>query len=239
MSTAILTIDDIASGNTPAIVDYLNTKGITAVMFAVGINVEKFYDGAIYALRNGMIVGNHSYSHPSFSKLTFDEAVKDIEKNEEVLDRLYRDAGVERVYRPFRFPYGDKGGAIAPELQRYLAEKGYHKLDDTKVPYDWWKDGGHNQFIDTFWTYDVEEYRIPFESGFTVEDVWKKMKNPNPANATALLGEKKHHIILLHAHDETEAMEPEYYKHFIDFMLDQGITFEKPCFFTPLANGER
>lgn len=232
MSTAILTIDDIASGNTPAMVDYLNSKGITAVMFAVGINVEKFYDEAIYALRKGMIVGNHSYSHPAFSKLTFDEAVRDMEKNEEVLDKLYRDAGVKRLYRPFRFPYGDKGGTIAPELQRYLAEKGYHKLDDTKVPYAWWKNGGHNRFIDTFWTYDVEEYRIPSEDGFTVEDVWKKMKNPSPANATALLGEDKHHIILLHAHDETESIEPEYYKHFIDFMLDQGITFEKPSFFT-------
>ena len=93
MSTAILTIDDIASGNTPAIVDYLNSKGITAVMFAVGVNVEKFYEEAIYALRNGMIVGNHSYSHPAFSKLTLEEAIADIERNEEVLNQLYRDAG--------------------------------------------------------------------------------------------------------------------------------------------------
>ena len=89
MSTAILTIDDIASGNTPAIVDYLNSKGITAVMFAVGVNVEKFYEEAIYALRNGMIVGNHSYSHPAFSKLTLKESIADIERNEKVLNMLY------------------------------------------------------------------------------------------------------------------------------------------------------
>lgn len=232
MGTAILTIDDIASGNTPAIVDYLNSKGITAVMFAVGVNVEKFYEEAIYALRNGMIVGNHSYSHPAFSKLTFEEAVADIEKNEEVLNKLYKDAGVRRIYRPFRFPYGDKGGKIAQDLQKYLAEKGYNKLDDTKVPYEWWKKDGHDKFIDTFWTYDVEEYRLSLEPDFTVEDVWKKMKNPSPAHATALLGDDKHHIILLHAHDETEAIEPMYYKQFIDYMLDNGITFDKPAFFT-------
>lgn len=232
MGTAILTIDDIASGNTPAIVDYLNSKGITAVMFAVGVNVEKFYEEAIYALRNGMIVGNHSYSHPAFSKLTFEEAVADIEKNEEVLNKLYKDAGVRRIYRPFRFPYGDKGGKIAQDLQKYLAEKGYNKLDDTKVPYEWWKKDGHDKFIDTFWTYDVEEYRLSLEPDFTVEDVWKKMKNPSPAHATALLGDDKHHIILLHAHDETEAIEPMYYKQFIDYMLDNGITFDKPVFFT-------
>ena len=40
MIHAILTIDDVASANTPAIVDYLNDKGITALMFAVGENVE-------------------------------------------------------------------------------------------------------------------------------------------------------------------------------------------------------
>ena len=238
MSTAILTIDDIASGNTPAIVDYLNSKGITAVMFAVGVNVEKFYEEAIYALRNGMIVGNHSYSHPAFSKLTLKEAIADIERNEKVLNMLYRDAGVERVFRPFRFPYGDKGGEIAKELQKYLAEKGFNKLDDTKVPFAWWKRDGHTKFIDTFWTYDVEEYRLPLESGFTVEDVWKKMKDPNPPHATALLGENKHHIILLHAHDETEAIEPMYYKKFIDFMLENGISFEKPAFFQPQQFGD-
>ena len=41
MIHAILTIDDIASENTPAIVDYLNERGIPALMFAVGENVEK------------------------------------------------------------------------------------------------------------------------------------------------------------------------------------------------------
>ncbi|MCQ2526682.1 MAG: polysaccharide deacetylase family protein [Lachnospiraceae bacterium] len=230
MNTAILTIDDIASNNTPAIVDYLKSKGITAVMFAVGQNVEKFYDEAIYALRAGMIVGNHSYSHPAFSKLTIEEAIADIEKNEEVLNKLYKDAGVERVYRPFRFPYGDKGGEIASQLQEYFKEKGYDKLDDTKVPYPWWKEGGHDKFIDTFWTFDIEEYRIPWKTEFTVEDVWKKLKDRNPEQGTALIGEEKHHIILLHAHDETEAMVPEYYKQFIDYMLENGMTFEVPEF---------
>ena len=74
MIHAILTIDDIASANTPAIVDYLNDKGITALMFAVGENVERYYDNAIYALQHGMIVGNHSYSHPAFSEITMAEA---------------------------------------------------------------------------------------------------------------------------------------------------------------------
>jgi len=230
MNTAILTIDDIASKNTPAIVDYLNSKEITAVMFAVGQNVEKNYDEAIYALRGGMIVGNHSYSHPAFSKLTLEEAIAEIEKNEEILNKLYKDAGVERKYRPFRFPYGDKGGDNTQALQQYLAEKGYDKLDDTKIPYPWWKEGGHDKFIDTFWTFDIEEYRLQWGTEFTVEDVWKKIKDRNPAQGAALIGENKHHIILTHAHDETDAIVPQYYKQFIDYMLENGMTFDKPKF---------
>lgn len=36
MNSALLTIDDIASKNTPAIVDYLNEKRIKAIFFATG-----------------------------------------------------------------------------------------------------------------------------------------------------------------------------------------------------------
>ena len=41
MKKAILTIDDVPSNNTKAIVDYLNEKDITVVMFAVGEQLEK------------------------------------------------------------------------------------------------------------------------------------------------------------------------------------------------------
>ncbi len=154
MIHAILTIDDIASANTPAIVDYLNDKGITALMFAVGENVERYYDNAIYALQHGMIVGNHSYSHPAFSEITVEEAIEEISKNEAVLDKLYADAGVERKYRPFRFPYGNRGGANAAALQEYFRTNGFDKLKDTQIPYAFWKEQGLDRNIDTLWTFD-------------------------------------------------------------------------------------
>ena len=230
MSTAILTIDDISSKNTPAIVDYLVSKGITAVMFAVGENVEKFYDEAIYAVRAGMIVGNHSYSHPAFSSLTIEQAKAEIEKNEQILNKLYKDAGVERVYRPFRFPYGDKGGVIAQDIQKYLAEQGFDKLDDTKIEYPWWSQNGCDKNIDTFWTFDFEEYRIWQSDDFTVENVWAKIKNMNPTQGAALLAEDNYHFILTHAHDETEEVVPGYIMQFVDYCLENGMIFDKPTF---------
>ncbi len=230
MIHAILTIDDIASANTPAIVDYLNKKGITALMFAVGENVERYYENAIYALQHGMIVGNHSYSHPAFSEITMAEAEDEITKNEALLDRLYKDAGVERKYRPFRFPYGNRGGENAAALQEYFRKNGFDKLKDTQIPYAFWKEQGLDRNIDTLWTFDFAEYRIRPDSGFTVKDVWARINNEAPAEGAALLSDPGSHILLLHAHDETDVMVPGYYRLFIDYLLEKGVVFDVPEF---------
>ena len=230
MIHAILTIDDIASVNTPAIVDYLNEKGITALMFAVGENVERYYDNAVYALQHGMIVGNHSYHHPAFSEISLEEARQEIMANETLLDRLYRDAGVERKYRPFRFPYGNRGGANAEALQAFFRENGFHKLKDTQIPYQWWKDSGMNRAIDTLWTFDFAEYNIRPNSGFTVDDVWKRIQDKNPQSGAPLLVDPGSHILLLHAHDETDELVPGYYRQFIDYLLKEGVVFDTPEF---------
>ncbi|MBR5088658.1 MAG: polysaccharide deacetylase family protein [Ruminiclostridium sp.] len=230
MINAILTIDDIASENTPAIVDYLCEKGIKAVMFAWGANVEKYFDNAVYALKKGMIVGNHSYSHPEFSLLTPEEGFREIERCEEVLDRLYDAAKTERKYRPFRFPYGDKGGKNKEVYQRYLAGKDFDKLDDRFITYPWWKEKGLDKDIDTFWTFDVGEYNIRRGSGFTEEDVIRGINEPNPGCGAPMLADGGKHIILLHAHDETEELVPGYYKRFIEYLTDHGVEFSEPAF---------
>ncbi len=230
MNSGLLTIDDFSSKNTPAMVDYLKKKNIKAIFFATGEKVEEFYEEAVYAVKNGMIVGNHSYSHPGFSSLTFEECVEEIEECERVLDKLYKDSGVERVYRPFRFPYGDKGGSNKDALQKYLRDKGFHKVDDRHITYDWWKENNLDTDIDTFWTFDFEEYVIRPDSGYTKEFVWQKMHDTNPKSGAVLFAENNRHIILLHAHDETEEMIPEYYKLFIEHLLENGLVFDEPVF---------
>ena len=230
MNSALLTIDDVASKNTPAIVDYLNEKRIKAIFFATGQNVERYYEEALYAVKNGMIVGNHSYSHPAFSSLTMKECMEEIEKCEIVLERLYKDSGVERIARPFRFPYGNKGGDNKNTLQKYLKEKGFHKVDDTHITYSWWRENSLDTDIDTFWTFDFEEYKIRQVSDFTKESVWEKMHDTNPESGAVLFAENNRHILLLHAHDETEEMLPEYYKLFIEHLLENGLVFEEPAF---------
>ena len=226
MSKAILTIDDIASKNTPAIVDYLNEKGITPILFGWGEMIEKNYAEAVYALQHGMpVIGNHSYSHPAFSTLSLNECIYEIEKNEEVLNKLYEDAGVLRTKRPFRFPYGDKGGANKEALQDYLAEHGFDKVKDTEIKYSFWQENGLDKDIDTFWTFDFAEYNIRKGSGFTKEDVQKRIDMAESAEGGAIFEKDAFQILLLHAHDETEELVPEYYKTFIDYFLSKGVQF--------------
>ncbi|SDB59284.1 hypothetical protein SAMN02910263_03092 [Butyrivibrio sp. INlla16] len=90
------------------------------------------------------------------------------------MDELYKEAGVQRKYRPFRFPYGDKGGENKELLQKYLAQQGFDKVDDTNIPYSWWKESELDKDIDTLWTYDFAEYNIRPDSGFTMDECLMK-----------------------------------------------------------------
>ncbi len=239
MTKAILTIDDIASKNTPAIVDYLCEKKIKAVLFAVGENVEKYFDEAVYALQKGMVIGNHSYSHPAFSKLSLAEGIAEIEKNEKVLERLYEKAGVERTVKVFRFPYGDKGGENRKALQAYLREQGFQKLVDTQITSPWYEQNGLHGDVDTFWTFDFGEWQIREGSAFTADSVFARIHDKNPGYGDVLLQEGSHHILLFHAHDETQAQLPEYHRLFLDHLLACGVTFEEPQFAPAYEEKER
>ena len=103
-------------------------------------------------------------------------------------------------------------------------------MDDTGLDYPWWKEFGLDKDIDTFWTFDFEEYRLPWNDGFTRESVLSKMTDLNPARGAALFKEGNAHIILTHAHDETDAVWPDYYKEMIDLALKNGVVFDKPEF---------
>lgn len=230
MIRALLTIDDVSSENTPAIVDYLSEKNIPVIMFMVGQWAENHPDELIYALKHGIIVGNHSYTHPHFSEISFEECTEEISRNEEVLNRFYSQAGVGRRYRPFRFPYGDKGGKNKERIQEYLAVNGFDKVDDTRFKYPFWKEKGLDKDIDTLWTFDFAEYNIRPGSGFTLDNVMKRIYDPAPEEGAPLLAEDSDHLLLLHAHDETEALLPGYYRIFIEELLKNGVVFTEPEF---------
>ena len=80
MIQALLTIDDIPSNNTRAIVDYLNKARIQAVMFAIGKKLKQDPEPVIYAIQHGMIIGNHGYFHLHFSSLNLMDGIGEIDQ---------------------------------------------------------------------------------------------------------------------------------------------------------------
>ena len=91
------------------------------------------------------------------------------------MNKLYKDAGVERKYRPFRFPYGDKGGVNKDAYQKYFRENGFSKLDDREISLKYWAEEKLDKDIDTFWTFDFAEYGIRKGSDFTENDVMNRI----------------------------------------------------------------
>jgi peptidoglycan/xylan/chitin deacetylase (PgdA/CDA1 family) len=104
----ILTIDD---GPKKSMEEILNLLGKNpAIFYVIGERLEKEYFRGLAkkAIQNGHILGNHSYSHPLFSKINFNEAKNEIERTEKAIEKLYREARVTRERKLFRFPYGEK-----------------------------------------------------------------------------------------------------------------------------------
>jgi len=230
MSKAYLTIDDVTTENTPNIIDYLSDKGITPILFSVGQLIERHWNEAIYALKKGAIIGNHSYSHPHFSELTLSECFNEIEKQEDILNELYKDAGVERHYKLMRFPYGDKGGENKEELQNYLKKNHFCRIDDSKFNFDWYKNNALDTDIDVHWTFDFCEYMLQYKNGYTYESILRRIHDNNPPTGGVLLEKNSYHIILIHDHIETEKVMPNYFETLIDYILALGVEFIQPKF---------
>lgn len=105
----LLTLDDGPSEATGESVDYLSKRRIPAVFFCRGDRMEQFPDAIPDAIRKGMTIGNHLYSHRQASRIPVSETIGEIERTEALIDAAYARADTRRVLRHLRFPYMDHG----------------------------------------------------------------------------------------------------------------------------------
>lgn len=236
MITAYLTIDDIPTKQTPKIIDFLVSLNIKPIMFCWGQRLEEYRNEAIYALKKGAILQNHSYSHPHFSELSFEEAKKEILRNEELLESIYAEAGVKRPYKLFRFPYGDQGEANKEKLQQFLREQGFAHIDDRAFDDIMYVQKGQKEDTDVYWTFDYAEYNIRPGSSFTFDDVIDRVNGflGSPSvqpveSGKAPEGAVSKNIILIHDHTETEECCPGYFEKQIKLVLERGVRFVDPA----------
>ncbi|MDD2649004.1 MAG: polysaccharide deacetylase family protein [Eubacteriales bacterium] len=234
MSKAILTIDDAPTKLTPKIIDYLSAKGITPVINFIGCEVDKHFDEAVYVAKNGIVIGNHSFTHPNFSELELSECRDEIEKTEHAIDGVYKAAGAEIAHRVFRFPYGDKGGAREAQIQKMLRDEfGFERLDDSEVLFPYWKENHLDTDINMHWSFDFLEYELSWMNGFTWDTIVSRIHDSKPEMGSYLLDNSSVNIVLMHDMEETEAFLSGYYEKLIDYALSQGVEFIKPRFVKP------
>lgn len=228
MIKAYLTIDDVTTALTPGIIDFLNSKNITPIMFCWGEHLLDHENEAIYALKHGAILQNHSYSHPHFSTLGIFKIKREIMKNERIINALYEKADVSRPFKLFRFPFGDSGAHNAGFIQEFLSKNGFNHIDDTAfAENDYFKPGQKNN-LDVLWTFDFAEYNLREGNPFTFNDVIHNVKTFISLHEDDPDDDKAHHIVLIHDHEETEAMHPGYFKEQINMLLDAGVKFVSP-----------
>lgn len=241
MKKAYMTIDDGPSVDRKMKVDILNRYHIQAVWFCMGQDILERPENALYTLKSGHVIGNHSFSHPNFSKIPLEQCEEEIRRTDEIIDDIYRKAGIQRPVKLFRFPYGNEGAdngfynfdytptekARVDAIQEILKKSGYVTYDFEGITYryfDAWKKSGHKDWL---WTYDAMEWCIfqekPPYGVKTVDDVLEMMELDLPERWMGLNYQQSDEIVVIHDHPQTS----EIFETVVRGLLEKGLEFVK------------
>jgi len=104
------------NGYTKKILDVLKKQEVPATFFLVGNYIETEPEIVKRMVKEGHIVGNHTYSHPDMSAISSEEAFREeLEK----LEALYKETTGKRMkkfYRPPQGRYSESNLKMASEL---------------------------------------------------------------------------------------------------------------------------
>lgn len=109
-----LTMDDGPAKNTPAVLDVLKEEGVKATFFIIGENVEGREDILKRAYDEGHEIGNHSWDHTSFQKISVDDVLsKQIGRTNDAIEAATGKRTI--IDRP---PYGAMSKDLAAQIKR-------------------------------------------------------------------------------------------------------------------------
>ncbi|HUU77108.1 MAG TPA: polysaccharide deacetylase family protein [candidate division Zixibacteria bacterium] len=249
LKVGYLTIDDGPTEDFRNKVDFLIKKQFPAIFFCRGDLLLKRKDDAIYAVKKGFVIGNHSFNHPHFSQISLKECFEQIRNTDEIIEKIYQEADRPRPAKLFRFPYGDKGSGLDAELgwpkdnekvlfmqgiQNYLKKLGYSQPIFENISYNWYNDAKLHLDIGVYWTYDTCDYLLGsnksderFKRGYISLDSLKaRMDEDEPEGCCGLNYSKSSDIILMHDYPGIEYA----FKPLIEALSAKGIYFKLPIF---------
>jgi peptidoglycan-N-acetylglucosamine deacetylase len=221
MKKAILTIDDVPSDNFRHKVLFLKKNNIPAIFFIIGKVAERKIDDLVYAIKKGFIIGNHSYTHPSFSEISLEEAEKQIKKTNEIIEKAYKKAKIQRQIKFFRFPMLDNGGGFeygetkwndkkVRGIRNILKKLDYQNLSKIKPNYRWFNKAGYNKCINIDCSYDSYDWTVAdksYEHGInSLKEILKRMDEHVPEGCRGLNYKKSDEIIMMHDDSRIKSM---------------------------------
>ncbi|WP_233277810.1 polysaccharide deacetylase family protein [Paenibacillus durus] len=124
-----LTFDDVPDPRfTPQILNVLRRYRVKATFFIVGRRAAKHPALVRRIVREGHSIGNHSYNHPQFTKLSLRQFRSQILRAENIINKI---AGFRpRLIRP---PYGE----ITEQQLKWSAAQGYKLVNWNVDSLDW------------------------------------------------------------------------------------------------------
>lgn len=127
--TVALTFDDVPDSYfTTKILDVLKQYNVRATFFLVGYRAANHPEIVKRMVREGHVLGNHSYNHRLLTKLSMDSYKKQILQTDRIIKRI---AGYKpRFIRP---PYGE----INEQQLRWAGAKGYTIVNWDVDSQDW------------------------------------------------------------------------------------------------------
>ncbi len=119
--------------NTPRLLDMLRVRNIKATFYVIGRNVDLYPNVARRIVAEGHEIGNHTYTHPTLSRLSDDTVRGELTK---CRDAIARATGVQpRTMRP---PYG----ALLQRQREWIhSQLGYSTIMWSVDPLDWRRPG--------------------------------------------------------------------------------------------------
>ena len=129
-----MTFDDGPSATlTPKLLDILAAHRIKATFFVIGENVAEHPEIVARAAREGHEIGNHSWSHPNFGKMSDDGVRSQLQRTDDAIKSAI--GSRPTLLRP---PYG----SITAREKRWIHDQfGYEIILWDVDPYDWKRPG--------------------------------------------------------------------------------------------------
>lgn len=207
MPKAYLTIDDSPSPDTPKLVDHLSTHNIPAILFVRGALLEQNPSAIEYAIKHGIIIGNHSYAHKPAGEMKPQEWADDLELCDHLIEAAYQRCAIKRPAKYYRFPYIDRGDGVKLEqidhenisenektkaLQDYLHTQGFRQ------PFKFMPKSYPGKVDDCLYTYTARDWMLN-DKHRSKHDMKTREDLIARANADKTLkNDKQRHILLLH-----------------------------------------